>query len=174
MANPILAPNVSADGFTVDDASLRIDNEVYLLDADIDLEFTDEVIEALRNGVAITVVFETDVVRTRAWRWNETLADIEARYSIEYYALSGQYVLRNLELAISRSYRRLSPLLRDLGELRDFPLIARTRLTPGESHLVRVRAVLDIESLPAPLRPLAYLSSVWRLSSDWYEVSLVP
>lgn len=169
-----LTPTVHAVGFAVENVGLRLDNDIYLLDADIDLAFSDEVIEALRNGVAITVVFETDVVRVRQWRWNETLADIEARYSLEYYALSGQYVLRNLELGISSSYRSLSPLLRDLGQLRDFPLIGRSRLTSGDQHRVRVRARLDIESLPAPLRPLAYVSSLWRLSSDWYEVALTP
>ena len=28
---------------------------------------------------------------------------------------------------------------------------------------------VDIEALPAPLRPVAYLSSPWRLTSEWYE-----
>ena len=32
---------------------------------------------------------------------------------------------------------------------------------------VRVRAVLEIESLPTPLRLAAYFNPAWRLSSDW-------
>jgi hypothetical protein len=163
-----------AEGFDVSNVGVRIDNNVYLLNADIRLVFSDEVVDALRNGVAVTVVFETNVLRVKTWRWNEALADIEARYSIEYYALSGQYVLRNLELGISSSYRRLRPLLDDLGRLRDFPIIGTGRVEAGSKYQVRVRARLDIESLPAPLRPLAYLSSLWRLRSDWYEFPLTP
>jgi hypothetical protein len=165
---------VSADQFTVSNVSLRVEADTYLLDSDIDLQLSEEVTEALENGVTITVVFETDVVRTRLWTWDEKVADIEARHSIEFYALSGIYVLRHIELGISRSYTRLYVLLEDLGRVRGFPLIARPRVDPGEAYLVRVRARLDIESLPSPLRPLAYLSSLWRLQSDWVEHPLQP
>ena len=34
-------------------------------------------------------------------------------------------------------------------------------------YLVRMRAHLDIETLPAPLRPVAYTSPSWHLNSGW-------
>ena len=34
-------------------------------------------------------------------------------------------------------------------------------------YQVKMRTFLDIESLPAPMRPLAYISSDWQLDSDW-------
>ena len=40
-------------------------------------------------------------------------------------------------------------------------------LEPDEQYRVRLRASLERESLPTPLRLLAYFSSSWRLSSDW-------
>ncbi|NKC12234.1 MAG: DUF4390 domain-containing protein [Gammaproteobacteria bacterium] len=158
-----------AQGFVVEQVALRVVNDVYHLDADIGITLTPQIVEALENGVAITVMVETDVVRKRRWTWNETITDVEARYAIEYHALSGQYVSKNLELGLSRNYHRLKPLLDDLGKVRDFPLIAARRLSPDDSYSVRVRARLDIESLPVPMRPRAYLNSLWRLQSDWYE-----
>jgi hypothetical protein len=33
----------------------------------------------------------------------------------------------------------------------------------------RLRARLDIEALPSPLRPLAYVSPSWHSTGEWYE-----
>ena len=36
-----------------------------------------------------------------------------------------------------------------------------------EEYLVRVDVKLDIEALPLPLRPVAYLKPSWDLTSGW-------
>jgi len=35
-----------------------------------------------------------------------------------------------------------------------------------------VRSLIDINALPAPLRPTALFSPQWQLSSDWSQRSL--
>ena len=40
------------------------------------------------------------------------------------------------------------------------------------AYSVRLQASLDIEALPLPLRPLAYVSPSWHLSSEWYTWDL--
>ena len=54
-----------------------------------------------------------------------------------------------------------------LGQINNLPLIDARLLNPELRYQVKVRAHLDIESLPAPMRPLAYISSDWQLDSDW-------
>lgn len=169
LLSALLAGAARGEGFAVHDVDLRVADGVYQMDARVDLVLSDAVTEALESGVTLTVVFETDVVRKRRYMWDETVADVEARYAIEYHALSAQYVLRDLELDLARSYRRLAALIEDLGRIRDFPLVSRQRLDPDGNYAVRVRARLDIESLPAPMRPVAYLNSLWHLDSEWYE-----
>jgi hypothetical protein len=41
-------------------------------------------------------------------------------------------------------------------------------LVSDERYEGALRARLDIEALPAPLRVFAYLSDDWRLTSEWY------
>ena len=165
---------VAAQGFAITSVSPKLSDGVYYLNADIQFELNDAVREALENGVAVTVVFEAGVQRSRTWGWDQAIAELSARYSIEYYALSSRYVLRNLELGTSKSFRRLEGLLSELGAIRDFPLVDAKLFNPTDTYTVRVRARLDIESLPAPLRPLAYLSALWRLSTDWHEEPMTP
>jgi hypothetical protein len=49
------------------------------------------------------------------------------------------------------------------------PLVGTTAIEPEKKYVVRVRARLDVEALPSPLRPLAYLTAPWQLDSDWYQ-----
>jgi hypothetical protein len=45
----------------------------------------------------------------------------------------------------------------------EMPSLARTE----QNYVLDVRVSLDIESLPAPLRPVAYTSLDWHLNSGW-------
>ena len=54
-----------------------------------------------------------------------------------------------------------------LGEIEDLWLLEQERLEPDENYLLKVKVSLDIEALPLPLRPVAYLKPSWDLSSGW-------
>jgi hypothetical protein len=47
-------------------------------------------------------------------------------------------------------------------------------LAADETYHLRMRADLDIESLPLPLQPLAYLGRGWKLTSGWSQWPLLP
>ena len=49
-----------------------------------------------------------------------------------------------------------------------------THVEKGEKYDVHLHTYLDLESLPAPMRPIAYISSQWRLESDRYRWPLQP
>ena len=164
--------SAQANEFSFRNAQFRVINGVINMDADVDLPLTEAAREALSNGVTLTVVIESEVRAQRALLWDESIANIRAIFAIEYHALSDQYVLRNVNLGLTQSYTNLGALRAELGRIRAFPLIGVSRLAADQDHSVRIQARLDIESLPAPLRPLAYLSTRWRVSSDWYEWAL--
>ena len=83
--------------------------------------------------------------------------------------LTGRYRLRNLEDGSARNYRSLDEMMETLGHLDSVPVVARERLSADSRYTARIRARLDIEALPSPLRPIAYLSPQWRLNSGWFE-----
>jgi hypothetical protein len=47
-------------------------------------------------------------------------------------------------------------------------------LRDGRRYTVRLRGRLDIESLPTPVRLLAYVSSAWDMDNEWYKWRLAP
>lgn len=166
----VSAPPSESAGFEIRDARTRLSQGVYLLDADIEYDFSRRAIEAIENGVPVTIILEMNVERVRGpMIWDERIAHVEGRYRIEALALSNTYVVRNLGSGEVRTFASLADLVAELGRIRAFPLIDEHLLEAEEQYVLQMRALLDIESLPSPMRPLAYLSSLWRLKSDWYE-----
>lgn len=156
-------------GFTVEHAAVRIAGALYVADARIECRFSDDSLEAMRNGVPLTVVVEIEVRRKRGRWWDETMATSEFGYRMEYSVLTGRYRISNLHDGRMRNFRSLDEMTDALGDLRSIPVIARSRLSGDELYTARIRAHLDIEALPSPLRPIAYLSPDWRLDSGWLE-----
>lgn len=161
--------------FSINFAQTRLVDDVYLLDAKLNYLLTEVTIEALQNGVPLTLVLTIVVDRDRWYMWDEHIAQLKQRYQLKYYALSGQYVVKNLNTEIQETFPSLEAALTHLGELKDFPLLDKHLINPDdESYQVYLQTHLDIESLPVPLRPIAYFSSQWRLSSNWYLCPLQP
>ena len=168
------APDNIEAGFDIHNARTRLVDGVYLLDADISFVFSEEALEAIENGVPVTIILEMQVLRQRGliwdnlW-WDKEIAQLEGKLRIETRPLSKTYLVRNLNSGEMQIFASFSELLVGLGKIRDFPLLDEYLLGDEGRYYLRLRALLDIESLPSPLRPWAYLSALWRLESDWYQ-----
>jgi hypothetical protein len=147
-------------------------DEVYRLDARLDYAFSNPVLGALENGVPLTIELNIQVYRTREWWLDEWIASLTQRYRIEYYELSEQYLLTYLNSGVQQRYASLAAVTAALSEVHNLPVLDRSLLEPNEQYTVRMRARLDIEALPAPLRPIAYISPGWHLASEWYTTVL--
>lgn len=158
--------------FTVREAHTELVNEVYQLDAWIDIQLGEEVVDALQSGVPITIEVDIEVYRPRQYLWNERIASLRQRYRLEYHALSERYLVTNLNTRAQQSYPSRAAAIAAVGVINDLPVLDRKLLAEGEGYMARLRARLDIEALPAPLRVLAYLSPSWRASSTWYAWEL--
>lgn len=167
-----LTGNCDDSGFYIRRAETRLQDGVYLMEARVSYRFSQPALEALDNGVPLTVLFEIDIERRRDYLWNETVTSLEQRYRLEYHALSDRYLVVNVNTGVSKPYQNLDTALERLGRLHDFPLLDGQLLKRGEQYFGKLKVLLDIEALPAPLRPLAYFSSSWRLSSETYRWTL--
>lgn len=158
--------------FVVEHAASRLDDGVYRLDASISYRFSRPVLEALENGVPLTIEVQIEVTRSR-WYWlDEGVAELSQFYLLQFHALSRRYLLISLNSGAQRSFSSLYAALQVMGRMRDLPILDKKLIKAGTRYAARLRARLDIESLPSPLRPVAYLSEEWRLVSEWYEWAL--
>lgn len=160
---------VTASEIIVDDARAQVVNDMFLVSADARFEFSDDAIRALESGVPIFFDLEIRITRERRLLWDPEVMSTRRRYSIERHALSDQYILSDLITGDRNIHRSLNLAIEDLGRIRDLPLAEVSDLDVDPPYDVSLRLRLDIESLPAPMVPLAYLSPGWHMSSGWYR-----
>jgi hypothetical protein len=70
------------------------------------------------------------------------------------------------------SYATLYSALRQIGLLRDYPLVPTELINDDEQYEVGLRAVLVQEDLPGPLQMLAFWRGDFSLESEWYRWNL--
>jgi translation initiation factor IF-1 len=150
------------------------DQGLILLDAEIEYQLNETVSEALENGVPLTFETHVQMRRAKAWIWEKDVVDHRLRTVLRYRPLSGLYELRNLQGDEGLAFATRDAALGAMGRIVAMPVIERERLDLDKEYLVRVEVGLDIEALPLPMRPLAYLDSDWSLSSELWEWRLRP
>jgi hypothetical protein len=166
------AARTESGAFRISDGRAFVQERHVLVTADLSHQLSEAALEALQNGVGLEVIAEAELVRERILWWDEILSIATRRLLLEYHALANQYVLRDLLLDTSQTFRSLPPMLDELNAVRDLRVGADSLLAKGQTYRVRLRTRLDIESLPAPLRPMAYVSDAWQLSSGWRSWAL--
>ncbi len=67
------------------------------------------------------------------------------------------------------SFGSLFGALTSLGRVDKLPLIDASLLEDSGEYNLRMRAFLDVEKFPGPLRLLAFWRRDWSLASDWYQ-----
>jgi hypothetical protein len=172
MVLSLAVPEATADTITVRNANTRLADNLYLVNADIDFNLSQTALEALENGITLTIVINFEILRVRTLLWNEPVAELIAKRQLSFHPLSNQYLVEDLNAGTTRTFRSLREALKALGQVHAFPLIDAYLLDQDENYVLQIGAYLDIESLPTPLRVLAYLNPDWHLSSEWYEYPL--
>ncbi|NEV61008.1 DUF4390 domain-containing protein [Thiorhodococcus minor] len=173
----VLAVSTAAlarDNFAIEELETRFEDARLYLSARIDFNLSDVALEALDNGVPLTFVYHIQVRRTKAWLWENSLVDLQLRYAIRYKPLSERYEVYHLPGDKGKDFVTREAAIRALGELSDIQLLSRDALEPDQDYEVQMKVFLDVEELPLPLRPMAYLKPSWKLSSGWSKWPLTP
>lgn len=169
-------PLAEAAGFQVLQATTRLEGDVYRLQAKLEYQLSAAAGEALHSGVPLTVAIDMEVRRRRKWAWDESVYSLAQRFRLEYHSLSQQYLVTNLNSGVRRAFPSQEEALHYMGQIKNFPLLDKKLLEPKQRYKGALRARLDLDELPTPLRLFAYISDDWRLSSAWrtWKLSGVP
>jgi hypothetical protein len=155
--------------FEVRTGSVELRDGVYFLDAAIDYSLSSEARDALQSGVPLTIRLEVEIAHGRRFWFDNELANLQQRYQLEYHALSERYIVQNVNSGDQESFASLFAALNYLGRIERLPLIDAALVDDSREYDVRLRAVLDVEQFPGPLRLLAFWRRDWSLASEWYR-----
>ena len=158
--------------FEVRSAGTSLVDGVHQLDARLQLILSSEALEALESGVPLRIELQTQVVRQKRFVPDSTDAELAVDFELEYRPLSQRYIVHNLNSGEQETFATLYSALNHLGRIDQLPLVDDSLLAAGKPYRVRLRALLQTQQYPAPLRLLFFWRSQWQLKSEWYEWSL--
>ena len=157
------------DGFIVKNAELNAGEREYNLNVDLQFQFSKEALKALEHGIALQIDIEIQAKLSRKWLWDKTIRETVLSQKLERQPLSDQYLVTDLNTGIKRHFQLIDHALEFMGTINDYPFFELTTLKQGKTYTAQVRARLNTESLPTPLRLSAYIDADWQLSSPWFK-----
>ena len=165
---------VLAEGITFSAVSIAEEKGEVVADLLQTYRLTPTMVEALENGVPLTFVTQVTLVSDDAWPWQSPLVEKRLRRTLRYHPLAGSYEVQDSLSGRSRFFATREAALVALGDIKGWRILSASRLQRGKAYRVTVESWHDIGALPLPLRPKAYLSPGWHLSSKTWEWRLVP
>ncbi len=150
----------------------RVVDARLVLDADVEYRFSEAAIDALQNGVPLTFNHRVELRAQDGWWWQPALRSWKFGFRIRYHTLGAQYQVEDLRTRQKEGFATFEAAIKELGTLSALPLMETATLPKDKKLELRMRVVLDHDSLPLPLRPVAYISPAWDLESEWKRCPL--
>jgi hypothetical protein len=164
----------AADGrFEIRNAFAQPVDGVWQLSAIVDLSLSDAALDALAEGIPLTLVLDILVTRERRFLPDEDVAELQQRWRLEYDALSERYVVVNLNSRAQATYPSLAEALDDLSRIDALPLIDEDLLVAGSRHDISLQASVEIGGISTAVKILVFWRE-WSRSTEWYTWSIRP
>ena len=162
----------SDDAVEVLSAASNVYDGWHVLDASIRFAFDSELFVALEHGVQLNIDVLVEIRRQRKWLWDPVISSHRLGFILQHHPLTGAYVVTEPIARTRREFHDAREALQFVGTIRNYHLLNAGLLTQGETYDGFIKARLDIDALPAPLQPVAYVSRKWRAESAWLKWSL--
>lgn len=163
-----------ADALDLAGVEVALEDGVYTLDAQLDLQLPEPARQAIESGLTLRLDYEIVVDRVRRYMLDAEVAALVQRYDVSYHALSQRWLVRNLNTGEQQDFGSLDAALARVGDVRGLPILDAALLEPGVVYQGRIRAVLDLSTAPAVFGWLLFWADDWSDESDWQSWTLRP
>lgn len=159
--------NTDANSLTIKHAELVAFEDGYVLNADVDINFSDEMEEAIIKGFELNFLIEFQLVSPRKYWFDDEIVTVTNRITLNYHALSRQYLLIRGDQ--QKTFATLEEATQDLSKVRDVKALLKTDVIKGEPYNAALLMRLDHTKLPKALQVDAISSDDWKMISQRFE-----
>lgn len=152
---------VSADIEALDDS--------YVLNADIDIKFNEEIEEALIKGFELNFITEFQLVTPHQYWFDDEIATVTRRVTLSYHALSRQYLLTHGEQ--QKTFATLEDAIDALSEIKGLKVFLKSEVEKAGIYKATLLMRLDKTKLPKTLQGDAISLDEWKMTSQRFEWS---
>jgi len=157
----------ATSSLSIKTAELVAEDEVYVLNADFDLNLSGAVEEAINKGVPLNFLIEFQITSPRRYWFDDEIVTATSIVTISYHALSRQYLINRDNH--QQSFASLQEVKAEFSHLREWQVLEKNLLKKGENYKAALRVRLDQSKLPKPLQVDALGSEDWNMVSERYR-----
>ena len=159
----------AAQGITVEHASSELADNSYYLDAQVNFSLHDDLLEALDHGVDLEIRIIVRVKEKRKWLWDRVYKERTLKFKLDHRPLSDVYIVRNVRKSERRQFDTLENALKYMGKIDRYYLMNDKKITDASGLTGLIRAEMNVDNLPPPLKPIAFLSNKWQMDGKWHR-----
>ena len=157
----------AVNSITIKSADIIPVDDNYVLDADVDIKFNDDIVEALLKGFELSFLIEFQLVSPRKYWFDDEIVTITNRVALSYHALSRQYlVIRGDQ---QKTFATLDDAIAELANIHDIKVFTKSDVEKGMVYKAALLMRLDPHKLPKALQVDALSSDEWKMLSQRYE-----
>ncbi|MGZ8261715.1 MAG: DUF4390 domain-containing protein [Methylotenera sp.] len=159
----------SNSSLNIKSAELVASEEGYLLNADVDIKFNDDIEQAISKGFELNFLVEFQLVSPRKYWFDDEIVTVSHRVTLSYHALSRQYLVMRGDQ--QKTFSSLEEAKQELSEVRDWIVFKKADVEKGEIYNAALLMRLDHSKLPKALQVDAIGSDNWKMTSQRFEWS---
>lgn len=148
-------------------AELLALDDVYVLNADIEMRFSEKIEEAISKGFELNFLLEFQLVKPQKYWFDDEIFTVTHNVTLTYHALSRQFlVIRGDQ---QKAFVRLDEAMDDLSYISGLKVFHSAEIEKGESYKALLLMRLNTKKMPKVLQGDAIGSDDWKMSSQRFE-----
>lgn len=148
-------------------AELILRDEVWTLDAEMDIQLGHALEEALNKGITLTFLYEFQIVKPLKYWFDDEVMTERRQVTLNYHALTKQYILNYSQQ--QKVFDTLADARQELAVIRDWRLAPHAVLEKNQSYHAALKMHLDTSKLPKALQVDALGESDWELVTPTFS-----
>ncbi|MBK7325700.1 MAG: DUF4390 domain-containing protein [Propionivibrio sp.] len=170
----LTALTTQAAEISIRNPQLEANEDGYALSADMNINFNTRLEEAVNRGIVLFFAADFELTRSR-WYWlDEQVVRRSKIFRLSYHALTRQYRLSTGASALHQSYASLDEALSVMSHVRNWQVLEKDEVKPGQAYLASLRMRLDLSLMPKTFQVSALANRDWNLSSEWLRWDFMP
>lgn len=166
-ALPVVTSNPDTSHLTIKSAELELMEDVYVLNADIEVEFNDEIEQAINKGFELNFLVEFQLVTPHKYWFDDEIATVTHNIALSYHALSRQYLVTRGKQ--QKTFSSLDEAEDEISEIRNLRVFKKADIDKGLVYNAVLLMRLDQKKLPNALQVEAISSDSWKVSSQRFQ-----
>ncbi|OIR02523.1 hypothetical protein GALL_154740 [mine drainage metagenome] len=158
---------VGNSALNIKNAELVLQDDEYVLNADVDVKLSSEIEQAVNKGFELNFLVEFQLVVPRKYWFDDEIVTVTHHISLSYHALSRQYLL--IRDDSQKLFASLDEAKQALSEIRDLKVLQKSDVEKVEPYKAKLLMRLDYKKLPKALQVDVIGSDDWKISSQRFE-----